>query len=151
MEPRNRKMEQILEEGRLVTTAQGTSMLPWIRPGRDVLVLEKFQENVQKYDAVLYKRKNGTYILHRILQVRENDFVLCGDNQYQKEYGIQETQILGVLKGFFRDETYIDCEKCFRYRLFVRVWCQSLSVRKGLMRCIGLSKRVWRKLIWRKN
>lgn len=151
MEQVSKKMEQVLEEGSLVTTAQGISMLPWIRPGRDALVLEKPRGSIQKFDAVLYKRKNGTYILHRVLEIREKDYVLCGDNQYIKEYGIQEFQIIGILRGFFRGKRYIDCRKCRRYRGFVKVWCASLQTRRAILCSINLCRRVWRKLKWKKT
>ena len=40
---------------------------------------------------------SGRYVLYRILKVRENDYVICGDNRYRKEYGITDQHINGVL------------------------------------------------------
>ena len=84
-----KKMEEILAEtGELFTTASGVSMLPCIRPKRDMLHLAKPEHDIKKYDVLLYKRKNGTYILHRVLEVKSDSYVLCGDNQWVLEHGI---------------------------------------------------------------
>ena len=96
-------MEEILAEtGELFTTASGVSMLPCIRPKRDMLHLAKPEHDIKKYDVLLYKRKNGTYILHRVLEVKSDSYVLCGDNQWVLEHGITDEQVLGVLRGFYR-------------------------------------------------
>ena len=143
---RVKDMAQVLEEeGYLAATAKGSSMLPCIRPGRDVLVLEKPECSPKKHDVILYGRKNGTYILHRILEIGEKGYVLCGDNQYKKESGVKESQILGVLKGFYRGEKYIDCEADKKYRCFVKIWCASIRFRKIAVRCGTLWRRIQKK------
>ncbi len=40
---------------------------------------------LKKYDIPLYKHDNRQYAVHRVLKVRESDYVLCGDNQSAKE------------------------------------------------------------------
>ena len=75
--------EELLErDGKLVYTNVGVSMMPLLRQHRDVMVIGRVPkgERLKKYDAPLYKRRNGQYILHRILEVREKDYVVCGDN-----------------------------------------------------------------------
>ena len=74
--------EQVLEEqGTLVYTNVGNSMLPLIREGRDLIILKKPEGRLKKYDVPLYKRDSGQYVLHRVLKVRESDYVICGDNR----------------------------------------------------------------------
>ena len=58
------------------------------------------------YDVVLYKRDNGKYILHRIIDVDSNGYVMCGDNQFIKELVRKKKQILAVMTGFYRDKKY---------------------------------------------
>lgn len=135
------KIEDILRtKGRIVTTAEGISMLPCIRPQKDILILEKPDE-IFPLDVLLFRRKNGAYVLHRVLEVRQEEYVLCGDSQYQKEYGIKREQILGILKGFYRGEKYIDCAKTKGYRTYIKVWCSSLLLRKWVIQC---AKTVWK-------
>ena len=69
--------EEILEsEGRLIYSNVGDSMLPMIRQGRDLLVIERTSGRLKQYDVPLYRRDTGQYVLHRVLKVRERDYVL---------------------------------------------------------------------------
>lgn len=138
-------IEEVLQEkGEFVSAPLGVSMLPLIRPQCDVVLLRRDMSEIGKYDVVLYKRKNGKYILHRILGQNEKGYILCGDNQYIKEYGIQKEQILAVMKGFYRGEKrYIDIQSK-GYRIYSKFWCCSLTLRRIFlfgMRVIGKIKR----------
>lgn len=129
----NKKMEEtLLDKGYLIIAPIGTSMLPLIRPNRDVTVLKKKTLPPKKYDVVLYKRNSGSYILHRILKITPDGYIICGDNQFIKEYGVKEEQILGIMDGFYRDNKYIDTSS-FLYQLYVYLWCFSLSFRRIIL------------------
>ena len=142
-----KKMEEILAEtGELFTTASGVSMLPCIRPKRDMLHLAKPRHHIKKYDVLLYKRKNGTYILHRVMEVKSDRYVLCGDNQWVLEHGITDEQVLGVLIGFYRGKKYIDCQKNHLYHFYVKLWCFSLGIRRWFLRGMNLMRRIGGKL-----
>ena len=69
------------------------------------------------------KEKIGNYILHRVMKTKPDGYVLCGDNQWVLEWGINDEQVLGVLKGFYRGERYVDCEKNRLYHIYVAIWC----------------------------
>ena len=56
----------------------------------------------------LFKRDNGQYVLHRVMWVRKNDYVICGDNQWYLERGITDKHILGVLVQVDRDGKVLD-------------------------------------------
>lgn len=147
-----RKMEQILwEDGELFTVASGISMLPCIRPQRDILHLVRPERAVEKYEVILYQRNNGAYILHRVMGKDQRGYILCGDHQWVFEHGIREDQVLGVLKGFYRGETYIDCTENRLYRSYVRIWCASLQARKWVIRLENLGRRGLTKLRWEKS
>ena len=96
--------EKILEkEGQLIYSNVGDSMLPLIRQGRDLLVIRRQTGRLKKYDVPLYRRDSGQYVLHRVLKVRDNDYVICGDNRWHRETGITDRHILGVLTAIIRD------------------------------------------------
>lgn len=121
--------EQALRErGSFVTTAQGISMMPLIRPGRDLVeIVRKGPERCKKYDVVLYKR-DGKYILHRILEVRADDYVIAGDHQIYKEYGVTDADIIGVLSAVIRGGKRLSVTDR-AYRRYVRLWCGLYPVR----------------------
>ena len=136
--------EEIQRTGRLVYTNVGCSMMPLIRQHRDLVVIEKPQGRCRKYDVPLYK-KNGKYILHRILKVRKEDYVIRGDNCWQKEYGITDSQIIGVLSAVVRDGRTIPVTD-WRYQAYARLWCCLFPARAAFMRCRALLGRARRKL-----
>ena len=80
-----------------------------------------------QYGEDVYKRQ----VLHRVMENSDhNSYVLCGDNQYRKEYGVQPEQILAALTGFYRGNQYIDCEKNKKYKQYVKLWCSPLFPRR---------------------
>lgn len=140
------KFEDVIErDGRLVYTNIGDSMRPLIRQDRDIVIIEKPRGKLKKYDVPLYKRDNGQYVLHRVLKVRDSDYVICGDNRYSKEYGITDCQIIGVLTAVVRGGKEIPVTD-FRYRLYVHLWCSFFPIRAAVLRAIRLPKRLKRKL-----
>lgn len=125
--------EEIQRTGKLVYTNVGDSMLPLIRQGRDLLVISRVEGRLKKYDVPLYKRDSGQYVLHRILKVRDKDYVICGDNRYHREYGITDRHIIGVLTGIVRDGREISM-KSLPYRLYVHLWCDFFWVRALILK-----------------
>lgn len=138
--------EQLLLHGSLVYTNVGDSMMPLLRQHRDLMVIEKRPEGrCNKYDAVLYRRPSGEYVLHRILEVREDDYVICGDNRWQREFGVKDDWILGVLTAVIRDGKQLSVTDR-RYRLYVRLWCDLFWLRAGILWVRNIPRRIKRKL-----
>lgn len=127
--------EQLNVCGRLVYYNVGDSMMPLLKENRDLMVLEKPNREVGKYDAVLYKRENGQYVMHRIIGVRDDGFVLCGDNRFCKEFGVKKEQILAILTGVVHKGKNIDCNG-FLYRLYVHLWCDFFFLRAFILKVI---------------
>lgn len=136
--------EIINTQGKLIYTNKGDSMMPLIKEGRDLIVISKVNGRLKKYDVPLYKRDNGQYVLHRILKVRENDYVICGDNRYYKEYGITDKHIIGVLTAVIRKDKEISVNS-FGYRLYVHLWCDLFLIRKIILKSKNVLKRMKRK------
>ena len=123
---------------RLVRTNVGVSMLPLLRQGRDLFIVEKRGPGRLKTgDVVLYRRPPDKYVLHRIVEVREKDYVILGDNCVNREYGITDDDILGVMTGFVRDgKQHTVTER--GYRLYRFLWLHGAPMR------VFLKKAVWR-------
>ncbi|MBQ7561931.1 MAG: S24/S26 family peptidase [Synergistaceae bacterium] len=89
--------------GTLTYTNVGTSMLPLLCQGRDLFTITKKSEaRCKRGDVVLYERPPGKYILHRVIEVREKDYIILGDNCISKEYGITDKNILGIMTSYTR-------------------------------------------------
>ncbi|HEZ7990832.1 MAG TPA: S24/S26 family peptidase [Ruminococcus sp.] len=132
--------DEIKRTGRIIYTNVGDSMMPLIKQGRDVLVISAVNGRLKRYDIPLYKRDSGQYVLHRILKVRKNDYVICGDNRCNKEYGITDRHIIGVLSGIIRDgrEIPVTDIKC---RIYAHLWCDLFPVRVLIIRIRQIFKR----------
>ena len=134
------RFEDIIKrEGWLVYTNVGDSMRPLIRQDRDILIIEKPKGRLKKYDVPLYKRDSGQYVLHRVLKVRESDYVICGDNRYCKEYGITDRHIIGVLTAVVRDGKEIPITD-WRYKVYVRLWCDLFPIRAFILKVKKIPK-----------
>ena len=130
--------EELDKKGILVYTNKGNSMYPLIRQGKDVLIIKKCNTRLKKMDVPLYKRDSGQYVLHRIVKVNSNDYVLRGDNTYYNETGIRDDQILGVLSGIIREGKEISVNS-FGYKLYSYFWYYTYYLRKTIIkikRCI---------------
>lgn len=132
--------EEIEKSGKIIYTNVGDSMMPFIKQGRDVLVISRAEGKLKRYDVPLYKRDSGQYVLHRILKVRENDYVICGDNRCSREYGITDRHIIGVLTGIIRDGREIPVTDR-KYRIYVHLWCDFFPVRAFIIRIRQFLKR----------
>ena len=120
--------------------------LPLIRQGKDLLLIARKPEGrLNKYDVPLYRRDSGQYVLHRILKVREDDYVICGDNRWQRETGITDRHIIGVLTAVIRDGQKLSVTDK-RYRLYVHLWCDLFYLRAAVLWCRDLPGRIKRKL-----
>ncbi len=133
--------EVIKKSGKLVYKNKGDSMMPLIREGKDLIIItRKPKKRLKKYDVPLYKRDSGQYVLHRILKVREKDYVICGDNRWQKEYGITDRHIIGVLSAVVRNGKTISVND-WRYKLYVHIWCDFFPIRAFIARGVSFLKR----------
>ncbi len=140
--------EEILSrDGRLVYTNVGTSMLPLLRQGRDLFIVQKRgPERLKAGDVVLYRRPPNQYVLHRIVQVREKDYVLLGDNCVNREYGITDGDILGVMTGFVHNgKRHAVTDR--GYRVYAFLWLRGAGVRIFLKRMAWRVKGAIRKLL----
>ena len=103
--------DMIAQRGQYVSTTAGVSMFPMLRNRRDTVVISPVNGRLKKYDVPLYRRKSdGAYVLHRIIEVRDNSYVTRGDNCFNKEYNIEDSQIIGVLTEFYRGNRHVVCD-----------------------------------------
>lgn len=137
--------EQLAKNGKLIYTNRGDSMMPLIKQDRDLLIIKPVHGRLKKYDVPLYKRDSGQYVLHRILQVRKHDYVICGDNRWVKEYGICDRHIIGVLTAVVRNGKEISVND-WKYRLYVHLWCDFFPVRELFLKAKAFPKWLKRKV-----
>ena len=102
-----KEMSPVIEEilssgGKVRIVASGNSMEPVINDGQDTVVLQGIGKKLQKNDIVLFKRKNGKLVLHRIIAVDVDSVTLRGDNQWTMET-VDKSAVIGILESIERD------------------------------------------------
>lgn len=126
--------EELNRKGSFTYTCSGISMLPLLRQRKDLFTIEKKQGRCEKYDVVLYKRYPESYVLHRVVEVREKDYVILGDNCLNKEYGIRDEDVIGVMTSFVRNgKEYSVSHR--GYRVYAVVWFKLYPLRRVWMKC----------------
>ena len=128
--------EEYLEQnGTLTYSNVGVSMLPLLHQGKDLFtVAKKGTERCKVGDVVLYRRPPDKYVLHRIVEVRPDSYVILGDNCVSREYGIRDEDILGVMTGVVRkgkEHSVSDRS----YRLYSAVWLHTERLRVSCKKC----------------
>ena len=99
-------------EGRSVIVAgTGDSMLPFIRPETDKLLLSPLPERpLLPGDIVLYRRPNGQAVIHRILRAEGDRFDLVGDHQIMIDRNVPRAALVAYVKQVIRPEGIVDCD-----------------------------------------
>ena len=123
--------QQLERHGKILRTNVGVSMLPLLREGRDVMIIERPNGRLKKYDVPLYRRGDD-YVLHRIIKVKPDGYDIIGIIRDGKEYSLDS----------------------FTYKLYYHLWCDFLYIRILLLKikflCKGALRRI-RRLLSRKE
>ncbi len=106
------------EQGEIMCSTSGTSMWPMLRHRQDMIVVGSESGDLKRHQVPLYRLPSGKLILHRILKVKSDYYVIRGDNLFRKER-VPKDWVIGVLKAFYRDGKYYDCEKSRAYKAYV--------------------------------
>ncbi len=105
------------EKGYIAFKNRGISMLPFLREGKDLIFIKNQKENFKKNDIVLFRRKDGQLVLHRITGKKDGKYFIMGDNCISGET-VDEEQILGVFEKAVRNGKEINKDS-FLYKYFL--------------------------------
>ncbi len=113
---------------KIVQPVRGISMLPMLDEDKDAVELVEGNGRLEKYDLVLFQRPNGQLVLHRIIAVKKNHCLICGDNSTAVEK-VPVERILAVASGFYKDGKYVSCQN-EEYLAYVQDRWKDFSSRK---------------------
>lgn len=95
---------------------KGTSMMPLLRQGTDSVILVS-PDKMRKGDIYLFRRQNGDFVLHRLIQIEKDDTLsFRGDNQAVLECGIRREQVLARVLKVLKGEKEVN-SRSFLYRM----------------------------------
>ena len=129
----------------------GTSNLPTLTGGRDEIILGRVDGPLKKRELPLYRRDSGQYVLHRIVSVQwDGTYTCCGDNQWKREPGIRQDQIIGRVVRITRKGKTFPVENPL-YRGWVWIWVLLLPCRSVLLRGGHFLNRIRRRIFSQKK
>lgn len=140
--------ELLHNNGYIIYTAKGNSMLPLLRARRDIIEIRTFQSPPKKYDVVLYKRDGepSKYILHRVIKVLPNGkYILAGDHNIYKEYDVKDEEIIGIMTRVVRNGKSVYVSEPL-YKLYSHLWVDFFPVRVVILRGKSVVEIVIRRL-----
>ena len=128
-------METLIYQGEDVSIpVSGFSMNPFLADKRDAVLVTRPDRDLKRGDIVLYKRRNGQYILHRIWKVKREGYYIVGDAQTEIEGPVLRDQIIGRVERIRRKGQWIDDGDLlwkFFYILWIRIVPARPFLRKG--------------------
>ena len=136
--------EKLSSGGTIQIPITGTSMLPLLVQGRDSVILSPASQ-LKVNDIIFYKRDDGHFVLHRIIGNDDKGYILCGDNQWVKEYGITPKHIIGVVTEIIRDGVNININDK-EYIKYCNRWAMTMAFRKPLVLTMSKIRAIKRKL-----
>ena len=112
-------VEEVLQDkGFVVISTAGYSMAPMLRDRKDTVEIHTPTEIPRKYDVVLF-RKGNRLVLHRIIKVTGDGYIIRGDNAVEKDT-VNPEDIIGVLFAFTRNgKRYTGTD--ISYRIYSRL------------------------------
>lgn len=131
-------VEALLAAGSTVQVSpRGYSMYPLFVPGRDQAVIAPSREVPPKRgDIVLYRRKEGILVLHRIWKREKDHFYAVGDHQWEVEGPLEVSCILGAVTGIVRKGRFFSVKNLL-YRVLAGLWLWARPVRRYCLRMAG--------------
>lgn len=107
----------------------GGSMTPFLIGGRDTVFLSRPEGPVKRGDILLYLRRGGGYVLHRVYRVREGSYTMLGDAQTLPEPGILPEQVIARVTQVQRKGRLLQPGD-FWWEFFAKVWLRIRPARK---------------------
>jgi signal peptidase len=128
-------IQELLKEGKRVRLpVTGTSMYPFLMEERDSVELSTtLLSEVKPSDIVLILRKNGQYILHRVITKTDNCFYIVGDAQQEIEGPLYPNQLIAVVTSVWKKKKHIQCSNLW-WKTLSYVWLKLLPFRYFIMR-----------------
>ena len=119
----------IADTGKTVSTiVSGGSMIPFLGSNRDYAFLETPKRPLKKGDIVLFERKNGDYILHRIKSIKKDGLYLLGDRQYKPEGPLNPSCVRCVVVSVKRKNKILTPENII-WKFYSKIWLNVVFLR----------------------
>lgn len=147
MEEKNLKnsyQEQLEKNNQIAIVPKGNSMWPTLKHQGQSVIIGAKKQRLREFDVALYVRGQNDFVLHRVIKVLPDGYLMCGDSQFVLEK-VFEDQIFGLMLGFYRGKKYVDCQD-EKYIKKIKKWYKKVKYRKFRVKLFFLKEGVKHKL-----
>lgn len=141
--------EVLEEKGVLSFTPNGNSMWPFIKNHKQSVVIEKISRPINRLDVLFYIRPDGTYVLHRVVEVCGDGYLMRGDSQVISEK-ISKESALGIMTSFYKRKKQISVQDK-KYQKQVEKWYRDGAITRLKKKVFNFMGKVKNKLSRNKN
>ena len=135
---------ELNKNGVIAFVPGGNSMWPILKNRGQSVIVKVKTERLKVYDVAFYQRANGSFVLHRVMELIDGGYVMLGDSQFEKEK-VKEEQVFGVMQGFYHGKKYIETTDA-KYLKKVAKWHGNIRKRKIVLKWFYFWLRVKNKL-----
>ena len=140
------RAEQSLDTyGIYASMTRGSSMWPLFRTHRDRVYIVKPEGELRRLDVALYPDGQGSYIMHRVIRVREDEYLIRGDNTFALEH-VPKSLVIGVLSEFDRKGRHVSVSSPV-YRIYSQLWTLAYPLRFVMRRLYLVARRILRPIL----
>jgi signal peptidase I len=117
-----KEVELLLSNGKDVELrVKGVSMQPYLRDGKDVVVLSPFSPTDLVKGKIVLLRYHDRYLLHRIVRCREERLIFQGDGANGKEEALP-SDVIGIVNTVIRPNGRTVSTSSFPAQAYWRCW-----------------------------
>lgn len=99
----------------------GNSMAPFLKHGRDKVFLSRIIDTPKRGDIVLFRRRSGAYVLHRVYKIKNETITMLGDAQTALEPNIPLENAVAIVNCVIRNEKKLT-DSALTWKFYEKVW-----------------------------
>lgn len=117
-----KEADTYLKKGKKVSLyVRGTSMMPFLKEGDEVVLVSPYRTSVRKGNIVLAHTLHYGYVLHRVIGRKKDLLVLAGDANARRTETVVNREVLGVVEEAYRNGSELHINGLLK-RLASLVW-----------------------------
>jgi hypothetical protein len=108
-------------------------MWPFIKSKKQTVIVSRAIEDISVYDVIFYTASTGREILHRVIEIKEDGFVTCGDGLLEREF-VKKENVFGIMQAFYKGKKLVSARDK-EYLLKVDKWYKNPKTRARKIKC----------------
>lgn len=136
--------EELSQHGVYYATTEGDSMEPLFHTHKSVVCFRPKTRRLLRFEVPLVRREDGHCVMHRIVRVTPEGYIMRGDNRRIDDPFVPESEVIGVMDGYYRGEKFVPVT-ALRYRAYVFFWGRPNPIKTLWLLLQGGCRRLRRK------